>query len=164
MEKEKIKNNVKVLIYENLGGFMTIYNKSEFARGIVSLLIAVTGIIALFFKGFSIKLLFSTSILLLFALYEIRESFIDPASLDLEAIEERKKEKVIAMKSKSKTFQIMWWINAAVAIILAIALGVTKNENLILAFIITSIYISIQFILEIFTYIHYKKENDEKVL
>lgn len=62
------------------------------------------------------------------------------------------------MKCKSKTFQIMWWINVVISIILAIGIGVTKNENLIIAFVITSMYVSIQFVLEMCTYLYYNKE------
>ena len=140
------------------GGFMTIYNKSEFVRGMVSLAIAIAGAIALFSKGISAKLLLSTTALFIFALYEIRGSFVDPKTLDLETIKERERENVIDMKSKSKTFQIMWWINVVISIILAIGIGITKNENLIIAFVITSMYVSIQFILELCTYLYYNKE------
>lgn len=137
---------------------MTIHNKSEFVRGMVSLVIAIAGAIALFSKGISAKLLLSTTALFIFALIEIRGSFVDPKTLDLETIKERERENIIAMKSKSKTFQIMWWINVAISIILAIGIGITKNENLIIAFVITSMYVSIQFILELCTYFYYNKE------
>lgn len=68
---------------------MTIHNKSEFVRGMVSLLIAIAGAVALFLKGISAKLLLSTTALFIFALYEIKGSFVDPKMLDLETIKER---------------------------------------------------------------------------
>lgn len=138
---------------------MKIYNKKGFMRGIVTLLLCVFGILATFIKGFSVKLTILLVILFLFSITDLSRSFSRSAALEDIVADTDERDKYILLKTSHKSLQILQAINFIITIFLMIIYSLTRNNVLLGAFILSSIYITICFIVTLITNIYYEKHE-----
>ena len=138
---------------------MKIYNKKGFISGIVWLSICLVGIFAMAVKGFSLKLTLWTLLLFLFSIASISRSFSKASSLEDLLADTDERDRYILLKTANKSLQIFGWINFAVTISLMIIYAITKNNYLLGAFILSSLYITIIFIVTLCTNIYYEKHE-----
>ncbi|MCY6958456.1 hypothetical protein [Clostridium brassicae] len=110
-----------------------IYNKKKFWSGIVFLILAAISIpctITRFNNLNTLRIIKSVvldTFCILFGVTEVYRSLSSKCTKEDEQNDDER-ENLINMKSKSRAFDIIFFICAAITILCAIALGVTKNN------------------------------------
>lgn len=138
---------------------MKIYNKKGFFRGLVCFTIFILGITAMFTKGFTVKLSILSTLLFLFAITDLSRSLSKTASLEDLLADSDERDRYILLKTSHKSLQILKTIDITLTILFMIGYAITKNNILLGAFIITSIYITVTFIVTIAVNIYYEKHE-----
>ena len=137
---------------------MRIYNKKGFVSGIITLLLCVVGVIAVILKGPSIKLVILLPFLLLFSLTEIRRSLSKSMSKDIIKNNDER-DKYILLKTSYKSLEILRSINFIVIMLSMILFAVTKSEFVLGIFVVSSIYMTLNFLVELAVNIYYEKNE-----
>lgn len=138
---------------------MKIYNKKGFIRGLSYLVIFLISLFCILFKDSSLKLLVLSTIIFLFSVTDLSRSVSKTSSLDDITEENDERDRFIIMKSSKKTMDIMIKLNFILTILFMILYGVTKNNILLGAFLVSSSYITINFLVILITNIYYEKHE-----
>ena len=138
---------------------MTIYNKKGFVRGMITLMICIFGVIAIFMRGFSLKLAILLIISFLFSITELSRSFSRTASLEDILADTDERNTYILLKTSHKSMQILQVINFIVTILLMVLYGITKNSICSGALILSGANITICFIVTLAANIYYEKHE-----
>ncbi|EPY6470463.1 hypothetical protein ACWO4B_001081 [Clostridium sporogenes] len=141
-----------------------IYNKNKFLSGILFLLLAAISIpfIITRFRNLSalriIKSIILDTFCILFGATEVYRSLSSMYTKEDEQNDDER-EKFITIKSKSRAFDVTFFICATITILSMIAFKATKNNIFIGIFIGIGIIPTIMIIIEIISYFYYDKKN-----
>lgn len=141
-----------------------IYNKNKFLSGILFLLLAAISIpfIITRFRNLStlriIKSIILDTFCILFGTTEVYRSLSSMYTKEDEQNDDER-EKFITIKSKSRAFDVTFFICATITILSMIAFKATKNNIFIGIFIGIGIIPTIMIIIEIISYFYYDKKN-----
>lgn len=138
---------------------MKIYNKKGFISGLFTLLVCIIGGISVVLKGVSIKMSILLPILFLFSITEMRRSLSKAKSKEDLIKNEDERDKYILLKTSQKSLKILEGINMIIVIISMISYAVTKNIFLMGIFVLSSVYITLIFVVELATNIYYEKHE-----
>lgn len=138
---------------------MKIYNKKGFIRGLICLCTCIFGLGTLFLIKFSVKLTILSAIMFLFSITDLTRSFSKTSTLEDILADDDERDKYIVLKTSHMTLQILEGINYALTILFMVIYAVTKNNIFLVAFILTSAYITINLIVYLFTNIYYEKHE-----
>lgn len=138
---------------------MKIYNKKQFTSGLISLMIFLMALISVILRGLSIKIIIIMPILLLFSITEIRISFSKDMSKKNLIENEDERAKYISLKTSHKSLKILQDINIVVVFISMILYAVTKSIFWMGAFILSSVYMTLIFAVELAANIYYEKHE-----
>lgn len=138
---------------------MKIYNKKGFIKGLICLFISLFGIVSIVMRGFATNVLGLTTLIFLCAVTDISRSLSKPSTFEDIIMETDEREQYILLKSANKTLQILEGVFFLTTIALMVAYSVTNNRVLLVAFICSSGYITITFIIRFATNRYYEKNN-----
>ncbi|MDB2155063.1 hypothetical protein [Clostridium butyricum] len=138
---------------------MRIYNKKGFVSGIITLLLCVLGVIAIILKGPSIKLVILLPFLLLISLTELRRSLSKSMSKEDIIKNNDERDKYILLKTSYKSLEILRSINFIVIMVSIILFAVTKSEFVLGIFVVSSIYMTLNFLVDLAVNIYYEKNE-----
>lgn len=138
---------------------MAVYNRKGFVRGIITLVICIFGMLAIFIRGFSLKLAILLIISFLFAITELSRSFSRTASLEDKLADTDERDKYILLKTSHKSMQILQVIYFVIAILLMVLYAITKNSICLGALVLSGINITICFIVTLVTNTYYEKHE-----
>lgn len=138
---------------------MKVYNKKGLISGIITLIISILGVLAIFIKGFSVNLAILSIILFLFSIADLSRSFSRTASIEDILADTDERNKYILLKTSYKSMQILQFINFIVTILLMVIYYITKSSICLGAFILSGINITICFIVTLVTNIYYEKHE-----
>lgn len=138
---------------------MKCYNKKGFISGVFGLLLCIVGIFSVILKGLSIKMSISIPLLFIYSITQIVRSFLKIAAKEDLIKSNDERNKYIELKTSHKTLEILSNINIIVMILSMISYAVTKNIFLLSIFILSSIYFTLNFIVELATNIYYEKHE-----
>lgn len=138
---------------------MKIYNKKSFISGIISLIICIIGLVSDSLNGLSIKMSILILLLFIFSITEIRRSLSKSASWEdiITAADER--EQYVILKTSHKVLQIANVINYIISMMSMVIYAVTKNQFWLGWFILSAIYFTVLFVMEILINIYYDKHE-----
>lgn len=138
---------------------MKIYNRKGFINGLISLSICIVGVAAIILKGFSVKLSIIIPILFIYSIVGIRRSLLIDASREDIIENEDERVKYISLKTAGKSLELLKVINMIVIILSMLSYAFTKNIFLLGIFILSSIYFTLSFIIELAANIYYEKHE-----
>ncbi|WP_033827176.1 hypothetical protein [Bacillus andreraoultii] len=136
---------------------MEIYNKRKFLSGIMGITIALSALIALVIKGFSLKLFILAVLIFLISISSIRKSISKRLTIQdrIEELDERNQE--IELKSNALSFKICQYTVIFLEVISIILYGIYKVEVLIWMIIVLAFIVFVTFTSEMLSSIHYEK-------
>jgi hypothetical protein len=126
---------------------MKIYNKNGFIQGLIFLAIFMLGVIAIVIKGFSVKIMILSILMFLISITYLIRSFSKKATLEDVLLNHDERDRLIE------------GINVVFTILFMIAYAITKVSFFLGAFIATSCYVTITFIVALATNIYYEKHE-----
>ena len=138
---------------------MKIYNKKGFISGVSFLLVCILGIFSVILKGISVDMVILVPLLLIWSVGEITRSFSKTATKEDLIKNDDERNKYINLKTSHKSLQILRNINMAVMIVSMFSYAVTKNIFLLGIFVLSSIYFTLNFVVELATNIYYEKHE-----
>lgn len=138
---------------------MKIYNKKGFWEGIVSLIVCLVGFTTIAIRGFGLKLMILSVLLLLFGTTGIARSMSSDKSREDLFINNDERDKYIQLLTAQKSLKILHMLNFIFLIVFMIAYGITKQESLLITLIMLALFLTLSFLVVLVCNIYYEKHQ-----
>ena len=138
---------------------MKNYNRRGLIVGIVQLLLSAFCLITMIVTGFDVKLTVLGIIMSLLGITSIINSFLKEASRKELLDNEDERARLVAMKAKAKSFNIVLNFLLLATITVMVAYGITKNQVFVYMLLCTGAALSVCWISHILTHFYYDSKN-----